>query len=403
MGKKILVVVATFKDKGSQSMFFVVADELKKRFGDCQIYFACNGEQYNESNYIFKKLIYTKQQQDMLLGDRVNLLSNITKLIRKKDDSSANGEELQKIFSMLDLIIDISDYVLAAKSSIPEHNAYLNNIKIAKKFNIPIIYMPQSFGPFNNYSADNMYIMGDMKDLLFYPKAIFAREQEGYDDLIGYFGLDNVRQSPDLVLQNKGINIMNVCSGAYEPIIPDIKAGNNVAIIPNNHNFSKKVANSSYALYFRMIEKLLEAKKEVYIFCFASSDLEVCKKLASLFSYNDSVHLIEQEFDCIEYDFIVRYFDFVICSRYHGCVHAYRNLIPSLIIGSTIRYRALAKLMDQEKYYFDILADRFDERALIDALDSMIKHRDEEIEVIRPRLEEVQSSNCFDVLDELGW
>ena len=124
-----------------------------------------------------------------------------------------------------------------------------------------------------------------------------------------------------------------------------------------------------------MIEKLLEAKKEVYIFCFASSDLEVCKKLASLFSYNDSVHLIEQEFDCIEYDFIVRYFDFVICSRYHGCVHAYRNLIPSLIIGSTIRYRALAKLMDQEKYYFDILADRFDERALIDALDSMIKHR----------------------------
>ena len=403
MGKKILVIGANFKDKGSQSKFFVVTDELKKRFGDCQIYYASEGDQYNEANYTFKKLIYTKQQQDMLLGDRVNILNNLSKLLRKKDDSSSNSEELQKLFSMLDLIVDVSDYVLSAKSSIAEHNAYLDNIKIAKKYNIPIIYMPQSFGPFNNYSADNMYIMGDMKDLLFYPKAIFAREQDGYDDLIGYFGLDNVRQSADLVLQNKGINIMNVCSGAYEPIIPDIKAGNNVAIIPNNHNFTKKVANTSYALYFRIIEKLIEAKKEVYIFCFASSDLEICRKLASLFSYNDNVHLIEQEFDCIEYDFIVRYFDFVICSRYHGCVHAYKNLIPNIILGSTIRYKELAKIMNQEKYYFDILSNRFDERALIDAVDNMVKHRDEEIEVIKPRLEEVQSSNCLDVFDELGW
>ena len=46
-----------------------------------------------------------------------------------------------------------------------------------------------------------------------------------------------------------------------------------------------------------------------------------------------------------------RYFDFVICSRYHGCVHAYKNLIPGLILGSTIRYKELAKLMNQEKYY----------------------------------------------------
>ena len=58
MGKKILVVGANFKDKGSQSKLFVVTDELKKRLGDCQIFFASDGDQYNESDYIFKKISY---------------------------------------------------------------------------------------------------------------------------------------------------------------------------------------------------------------------------------------------------------------------------------------------------------------------------------------------------------
>ena len=72
-----------------------------------------------------------------------------------------------------------------------EVESYLNNIKIAKKYKIPMIIMPQSFGPFD-FSGADMEILGEMKDLLFYPKAIFAREQYGYDELMGYFGLDNI-------------------------------------------------------------------------------------------------------------------------------------------------------------------------------------------------------------------
>ena len=275
--------------------------------------------------------------------------------------------------------------------------------RIAKKYNIPIILMPQSFGPFNNYSLDNMDIMKEMMDLLFYPKAVFAREEAGYDELMGYFGLDNIRRSADLVLQTKELNITNVCSSYYSPNIPDIKEGNNVAVIPNNHYFTKKLFNQSYALYFRIVEKLLEAKKDVYIFCFSSSDLEICKKIAGMFNYNDHVHLIEQEFDSIEYDFIIRYFDFVVCSRYHGCVHAYKNLIPGLVLGSTVRYKELAKLMGQEEYYIDSLAPDFNDKPWMDAIDRLVKDRDAERAIIQARLEEIQSNSCFDILDELGW
>ena len=402
MGKKIMIVGASFKDKGSQSTLFVVIDELRKRFEDCQIFFACNGEQFEETNYRFKKMSYTKQFQDMALGARLNIFNNISKLIRKKDDTASKDDDAQKFFSELDLIIDISDSVLTDRSTMAETEGYLKNIKIAQKFNIPMIILPQSFGPFN-YSLDDMHIMGEMKDLLFYPKAIYAREEEGYDELIGNFGLDNLRRSPDLVLQNKGINILNVCTSFYSPIIPDIKEGNNVAVIPNESLFTKNISNKNYALFFKMIEKLINSKKEVYVFCLASSDLEICKKMTALFSYNDHVHLIDQEFDCIEYDFIVKYFDFVLSSRYHGCVHAYRNLVPSIIFGTSPKDKDLAKLMNQEQYYVDILSDTFSDRDWMNAMDGMLEYKDKEKEIIRTRLEEIQSSNCFEVLDELGW
>ena len=122
-----------------------------------------------------------------------------------------------------------------------------------------------------------------------------------------------------------------------------------------------------------------------------------------MFNYNDHVHLIEQEFDSIEYDFIIRYFDFVVCSRYHGCVHAYKNLIPGLVLGSTVRYKELAKLMGQEEYYIDSLAPDFNDKPWMDAIDRLVKDRDAERAIIQARLEEIQSNSCFDILDELGW
>ena len=59
--------------------------------------------------------------------------------------------------------------------------------------------------------------------------------------------------------------------------------------------------------------------------------------------------------------------------------------------------------MNQEKYHVDILSNNFSDRLWMDAVDSLIKNREEEIETIRTRLEDIQSNNCFDIIDELGW
>ena len=59
MVKKVLITGANFINKGAQSMLFTVTKEIKNRYPDSEVYFACNREEYDEKNYSFKKLLYT--------------------------------------------------------------------------------------------------------------------------------------------------------------------------------------------------------------------------------------------------------------------------------------------------------------------------------------------------------
>ena len=409
MSKKVLVVGANFVNKGAQSMLFIVTDELRKRYKDCEVYFACNGEKYKEEDYCFKKLLYIKQCQDLALGEHVNHYANIKmniknllRLILRGSDDLFRTYDAKKIVPQLDLIIDVSGYALADISRPIEHEYYLDNIRIAKKFNIPIILMPQSFGPFN-YSEENRYLMDEMKELLQYPVAIYAREEEGYIFLQDNFGLTNLRHSSDLVLQNRGIIRSNVCTDSYKTDVPEFESENNVAIIPNYHCFTKEFEDHSFDLYRQIIRKLLEADKEVYVFRHASFDLDICKKIVEMFADKEHVHLIEREFDCIEYDELIKKFEFIICSRYHGCVHAYKNLVPNIILGWAVKYRELAKLLGQEKYMFNVLSNDCDVQAILDSVEYMLANIQEEKKQIHNRLDNIQTNNCFKLLDEIDW
>lgn len=76
-------------------------------------------------------------------------------------------------------MIDISGYNIGDKWDLATHESYFNNIRLAIKFNIPIVLMPQSFGPFH-YTKNKDYLMSQIRELFKYPVAIYAREMEGY-------------------------------------------------------------------------------------------------------------------------------------------------------------------------------------------------------------------------------
>ncbi|HBZ03957.1 MAG TPA: hypothetical protein DEO83_09130 [Lachnospiraceae bacterium] len=398
MGKKIMIVGANFDDKGSQAKLFIVIDKLRQRYNDCEFFYAHNGEQFEDSYYRFSKILYTKKVQSQVL--KANPLSNITKIFQKKDNTIST--DATDIIPKMDLIIDVSDHALSAESSMADVEFYLDNIRLAKKYKIPIILMPQSFGPFN-FNRDNMYILGDMKDLLFYPKAIYAREKFGYDEMMGYFGLDNIRRSTDMLLINEEIVLTNVLTRFYRPQVPEITEDNNVAVIPNAICFGKKYYEHSMDMYQKLFEALRNANKNVYIFAQALSDMETCKELYNSYANFGNLHLIDKEMDSIELNMIMKKFEVVISSRYLACVQAYKNFIPVLLLGTGVRYKELAELLGQENLFFDVLSEDCNNFDVLDALNGLLRDEDVAKTRIQTRMLNIQTKSCFDVFDEIKW
>lgn len=402
MSKSFIIVGANFNNKGAQSMLFITIYELKKRFTDCKIYFATE-EQYNENEYKFSRLYYSARAKKIALGDHVffheigGFVKSIGKWILRKKNGMFLFNDVKNVIKEIDAIIDISGFNIGSKWSVDDQERYLDNIRLAKLYNISIFLMPQSFGDFN-YTKEKEHLLSEISELFKYPKIIFAREKEGCQALKNEFNLNNVIYSTDLVLQNNGVDLFCIYNNIPEMILPTVK-NNSVAIIPNYQCFHHGDSKSILQVYQILIEYLLEKDKNIYLIKHSREDGSICEKIAGQMK-GANLNIINNDFSCFEYDLFVKRFEFIICSRFHGCVHAYRNYIPCILLGWAIKYKELAENVGQGQYAFDITANDFNADNVISAIDNMINNIDEESNQIKIHVNEIQKHNCFDQIEE---
>lgn len=402
MISNILIVGANFRNKGAQSMLFVTVDELKKRMPDCVIYFG--GVDFLDENiFSFKELYYSRYVKHLILSKvkfpeiiKCFLIDCIKYIIKGKCGLWRFMETAREI-KKIDCIIDISGFNLGEKWEKAVQESYLDNIRIAKKLNIPMFIMPQSFGGFN-YSPKLKYILGEIQELLRYPEIIFAREPQGYTALVNDFGLSNVKLSTDLVLQNKGIDLSNIYKIKNTINIPDVLP-NSVGVIPNKKCFEHGEKEKNIKLYKIIIDHLLELGKKIYIFRHSREDLIICQMIAKCFD-NGNVILLQNDFSCFEYDQLVKKFDFIICSRYHGIVHAYKNYIPCILLGWEIKYIELGKKVNQETYAFDITKNADEAVSILKAIDRLSGSLEGAKRIIKENIDIIQKENCFSYITE---
>lgn len=404
---KVLIVGANYNNKGAQSMLFITVDEIKKRFSEADIYFA-TAEIIDEKNLTFKRIYYNELSKSIALGGITgkiafikSIIKDCVKFIIGKRNNLWMSLDLKHLLPTINLIIDVSGFNLGKKWSVDIQEAYLTNIKLAKKYNIDMYLMPQSFGPFD-YDKDKKFLLDEINDLLQYPIRIYARENNGYKLLVKNFGLRNVELSADLVLQNSGIELEHIYKTKMEIELPLIASESCVAIIPNNQCIRYGNKDVIIDIYKRIIEQLLVAKKEVYIFRHSGEDLRVCKWIKDSFIDNDHVHMLDNDFNCIEYSEFIKGFQFVICSRFHGIVHAYRNFIPCIALGWAAKYQELTKVVDQEKYSFDITSQSFNASDVMFKLSYMIDHFKDESNLIQKNVVRIQRDNCFSFLNNIS-
>lgn len=402
--KKFLITGGNFINKGAESMMYVTVDEIRKRFPDAEIYYMSH-ENVDMSDFAFEHIYVSPYSKTIALGGIKGLIRSIqstcfeiVKTVLRKNANIKGAYELKKILPTISVILDISGFNLGKKWSVSVQEDYLDNIRLAKKYNIPMYLMPQSFGPFD-YNNPPSALMHDCSELLKYPRIVFARESEGKSQLERHFGLENVKLSTDLVLQNTGVNYENIYKNKVLIKEFDI-AANSVGVVTNKQCFDRGNLDELIELYKSIITYLLGKGRTIYLIRHSKQDLESCKLIKNVFLNCDKVVLFEKELSCVEYEELVKKFDFIICSRFHGIVHAYRNNIPAIALGWAIKYQELLHNVGQDGYYFDITSSKLNIEEIISAVEKISENNLEERRIILENVEEIQNENCFTLFEK---
>ncbi|MFP7334851.1 polysaccharide pyruvyl transferase family protein [Shouchella clausii] len=378
MSKKYIAIVGgELFNKGAQAMTFTVINEMKDKYPDAEILLLSSMDyersEEDKANYKFEILRWS-------IKDKISIVSGKQTHLREK---------LKKTI----LIFDISGFALSSQRGFKPSVQYLLNIHIAKKFNIPMYLMPQSFGPFNYSMLESFVIKSMMKKLLRYP-IVFAREEAGLAEVKDYN--KNVKRSYDLVLQSsKEYDLEKI----YHKI-PNEKPLNideeTVAIVPNMKLYEQGESPELLEQIYRaIIVKLLELEKKVLLLSHSTEDMKICKSIKNLFPDNKLVNIHQEEINCVNIDRILNKVDFIIASRYHSIIHAYKNNTPAIVIGWAVKYDELLSTFGQERYLFQIKKS-IDINKIVGMTEYLNLNQQKEKEKIRSKLLEVQTNNVFD-------
>lgn len=391
--KNILITGGGLNNKGAQAMTFICVDELSRRFPNHNIILISDSD-FQRSEEEKQQYKFSFEQEGDLKCAFYKLGGLYRLLVMLRHHDMEKQKKADELYNNTDLLIDISGYALGSNWGMTESLLFLTRFVFAKAYSIKAYVMPQSFGPFGYKGIKGLIVNWMIKKFLGSAEVVYAREESGYAALTSKYKLSNIKQSCDMVLKSREVDSdMIYCSAPSFKTI-DIESGS-VAIIPNSQNFKYGNKDVIICLYRSIIDYLLHENKKIYLIYHAREDLKICHDIKTMYGVNKNVIILEQELSCLEFNNIIKLFDFAIASRFHSVVHSYKNGIPCLVLGWSEKYRSLMELFNQDSYMFDVREDIF-KNGLMEKLKWLNKNYQEEKKIILEKMDLLQQDNLFD-------
>lgn len=307
------------------------------------------------------------------------------------------AREVRKFHNLLDqaaLCIDISGFAFGAQWGYKRCQSYLDEINHLYNCKIPIYILPQSFGPFKFPDRlHSEFLRNRAADILSFPRMICAREQQGYNDIRAICPEARITLEEDIVLQGGDIDLTSIfIDPSLVPARPDIITDRNVGVVPNNKIFRHGDEVRLLALYGSIIEGLLCDGYHVYVIRHSEDDARRCAQLKALFPDDPRVVLMNEDRYCFQYGELFERCDFLVASRFHSIVHAYRSGVPCVALGWATKYVELLDRFGQGGYVHDVR--KIDDKSAMGVFSSvrmMEDRHEEEAGRIRSRVSEIQS------------
>lgn len=394
---RYLIKGGEFNNKGAEAMTLIAITRIIQSDHSPEIYMVDYGTNkpyelccdvhfiqipYFEMNRIFKR------------GSIKDLLKKLIDLcyliIPWKQSSFFKTRQALSIVRSIDYMIDISGYQLGSSWGEPTAINYCDWINLITKYGGKVVLMPQSFGTFQFSKITIDYIKNTLKKC----EIIYARETKGYNDLIT-MGLNNVRKSPDSVLLEGGFNASAVIKNYdsfFEKI--EVEGKTNICIVPNYRliDIGGYSYNKLLDFYSNVIRRYKDA--DFYLVAHAGEDIEMCKSIKNQFQDDERVHFIDHVLLSFNYEELVKHMDFIIASRYHSIIHAYKEYTPAIILGWADKYEEVAKIFYQDKYIID-LKNISDDLLTTDLMFNQCK---KEREILNENVPIIQKMDCYSFL-----
>ncbi len=380
---KILLSGANFINKGAEAMLFIAANECFTRFpgAECIV-------QLPEGFALIRSMeeLYELSTGARKVSDHKVPQGGIKRKLHKV-------KALCSAYKSADAMLDLSGYELSSKLGVYPSLRYLFKIRLSKHYHTQVYLMPQSFGPFRYRGIWKLLMPWMIRRILKHPIVCFARETEGEAFLQEIAPRAKVRSSCDLVLQNKNINAVK---DQYAGEIPFVEA-NSVGFVPNRRLIEQGTEEDTMACFRAAVAQIRQQGKKVYLICHAADDMSISEQIKTSFAEDDGVVVVSQILSCFAYQSLSRHFDYVVAARYHSIVHAYKEGTPVVALGWAVKYKELLGMFGQEAYLVEVKAGA-DEvvRQAISSLDGVCA---QERERIIETLSDIQSTNCFDVIE----
>lgn len=386
------------RNKGSQAMFLSLCYGLKAIYKDCEVIGFANKTDDPEQ-YAFKLLPYDNYTRLVFKYNlnKVPLLEPlITRLAgksRKTDKWNGKVSEMDKALREADAILDASGYTLGSGWPKGGGELLLQTIQIAKRYKKKVILMPQSFGPFDwDDDGDNEEFLKKVKRELTYATKIYAREKEGYACLKS-LDLDNVELSADMVIREKLFPTADEIYASYTNDEANYPVKGSVGFIINENVFRIGDSGAVFDLYAKSLDRVVDNGENVYILCTSTADIHLVEQVLSKTKNRDKVTVITKEYASPELIDIIARFKYVVASRYHSVVFAYRSGVPVITLGWASKYIDLAEHFKQQDYVFDIRNPGVDQ--IIEKIDMMGKNYEQESQRILEQLAKLQETSVI--------
>jgi len=373
--KNILISGGNFVNKGAEAMLYIAVYECLKRYPNC---------------------ICTIQLADGFYD--VDSLDALYQLSTNKDRVTkgklAKLKEMIFAYKKAELMLDVSGYELCSKLGIYPSLRYIFKIALSKWMHTKVVLMPQSFGPFQYSGIIGKLLKVAIRHYMKYPLICFAREKESEKQLRLLVPKAKTRLSEDLVLQN-GCIIDDVQEVVPIEQLNHIEPGS-IALVVNRRLYEQYGKDKIFKKYVEILRVIIERKRNIYLLCHASDDMDICTELKAKFSEQPLVHMVGKVLSCFEFQVLARNFDYVIAARYHSIVHSYKEGIPCLALGWAVKYQELLESMEQGDYLLNIGIMTTDE--IRDKIEYMEQNFHKEKLAIIKLVESAQKGNCFDVM-----